>query len=224
MNKISSIESAADRVKDGMTIMVGGFMGCGNPHKMVDQLIATGVKDLTLIAADAGKTDYGIGKLVDHKRVKKLITSHIGLNPNAGLQMNTGQLEVVLVPQGTLVERIRAGGFGLGGILTPTGVGTLVAEGKQTLVVGGKEYLVEEPLRADIALICGYWVDKVGNVWYKGTTKNFNQVMATAADLVICEADHVVEPGSIKPENVATPGIFVHYIVDGGALRDDGQE
>lgn len=215
MAKIISLEEAAALVPDGATVMIGGFMGCGNPHTLVDALLARGVKDLTIIAADAGKTGYGLGRLVDAHRAKKLIVSHVGLNPNVAKQMNEGTLEVTLLPQGTLAECIHAGGAGLGGVLTPTGLGTTVAEGKQTLFLQGKEYLVEEALHAEIALICGCWVDRKGNVWYKGATKNFNQLMAMAADLVICEADHIVEPGAIKPENVATPGIFVDYIVQG---------
>jgi acetate CoA/acetoacetate CoA-transferase alpha subunit len=215
MAKIISLAEAAALVKDGSTVMIGGFMGCGNPHTLVDALLDYGVRELTLIAADAGKTGYGLGKLVDEHRVKKLIVSHVGLNPNVALQMNEGSVEVTLLPQGTLAECIHAGGAGLGGALTPTGLGTTVAEGKQTVTIQGKIYLVEEAIRADLALICGCWVDRRGNVWYKGTTKNFNQLMAMAADTVICEADHIVEPGSIKPENVATPGVFVDYIVQG---------
>jgi acetate CoA/acetoacetate CoA-transferase alpha subunit len=215
MAKIISLAEAAALVKDGSTVMIGGFMGCGNPHTLVDALLDYGVRELTLIAADAGKTGYGLGKLVDEHRVKKLIVSHVGLNPNVALQMNEGSVEVTLLPQGTLAECIHAGGAGLGGALTPTGLGTTVAEGKQTITIQGKTYLVEEAIRADLALICGCWVDRRGNVWYKGTTKNFNQLMAMAADTVICEADHIVEPGSIKPENVATPGVFVDYIVQG---------
>lgn len=222
--KIISMDEAVSYVKDGMTIMVGGFMGCGNPHHIVDALIASGVKDLTLIAADAGKTGYGIGKLVDNHRVKKLIATHVGLNPNVAKQKNAGELEVVLQPQGTLAEQMRAGGMGLGGVLTPTGVGTIVAEGKQSITLNGREYLVEEALRADVSLICGCWVDTMGNVWYKGATKNFNVPAAMAGDIVICEADHIVSPGMIKPENVATPGIFVNYIVDGEVFDNDDEE
>lgn len=218
------MEKAVSMIKDGSTIVVGGFMGCGNPHNIVQAMVDAGVKDLTMIAADAGKTGYGIGKLVDNHRVKKLIAAHVGLNPNVAKQMNAGELEVVLQPMGTLAEQIRAGGLGLGGVLTPTGVGTIVAEGKQTLEVNGREYLLETALHADIALICGCWVDTMGNVWYKGSTKNFNVLAAMDADLVICEADHIVAPGMIKPENVATPGIFVNYIVDGEAYSNDDEE
>ena len=215
MAKIISLEQAAQLVPDGATVMIGGFMGCGNPHTLVDALLARGVKDLTIIAADAGKTGYGLGRLVDDHRAKKLIVSHVGLNPNVAKQMNEGTLEVTLIPQGTLAECIHAGGAGLGGVLTPTGLGTTVAEGKQTLTIRGKEYLVEEALHAEIALICGCWVGPAGQVGVQGLHQDLHPSMAMAADLVICEADHIVEPGSIKPENVATPGIFVDYIVQG---------
>jgi len=224
MAKVITMEEAVSMVKDGMTVMIGGFMGCGNPHKIVDALMESGVKDLNMIACDAGKTGFGIGKLVDAHRVKKLIASHVGLNPNVAAQKNAGELEVILQPQGTLAEQIRAGGAGLGGVLTPVGVGTLVEEGKQIIEIKGRKYMVEEGLRADVALICGCWVDTMGNVWYKGTTKNFNVPMATAADIVICEADHIVKPGMIKPENVATPGIFVDYIVNGEEYGHDDEE
>ena len=162
---------------------------------------------------------YGIAKLVEQRRLRKLITSHVGLNPQVGIQMNAGDLEVELVPQGTLVERIRSGGAGLGGVLTPTGLGTPVADGKSVVTVEGRDYLLEKPLRADVALVNGYRVDPFGNVWYRGDARNFNPVMATAADLVIVEADHLVELGDIPPEDVVTPGVFVDYIVAGGDLQ-----
>lgn len=218
MTKLIGMADAVARIGDGMTIMVGGFMGCGNAHHLVQAIIDAGRTDLTLIANDASMPGYGIAKLVEQKRLRKLITSHVGLNPEVGVQMNTGVLEVELVPQGTLVERIRSGGAGLGGVLTPTGIGTPVADGKQIVTVDGREYLLEKPLRADVALINGYRVDPAGNVWYKGDARNFNPVMATAADLVIVEADHLVELGDITPEDVVTPGVLVDYIVEGGDL------
>lgn len=218
MTKLIGMADAVARIRDGMTIMVGGFMGCGNAHHLVQAIIDAGRTDLTLIANDASMPGYGIAKLVEQKRLRKLITSHVGLNPEVGVQMNTGVLEVELVPQGTLVERIRSGGAGLGGVLTPTGIGTPVADGKQVVTVDGREYLLEKPLRADVALINGYRVDPAGNVWYKGDARNFNPVMATAADLVIVEADHLVELGDITPEDVVTPGVLVDYIVEGGDL------
>jgi acetate CoA/acetoacetate CoA-transferase alpha subunit len=217
LNKLISVEEAVNMIQDGMTIMVGGFLGCRNPYVLVDALVAKGVKDITLIANDTSFPEIGIGKLIVNKQVKKLIASHIGTNKETGNQMNSGELEVELVPQGTLAERIRAAGAGLGGVLTPTGLGTVVAEGKDIITVDGKEFLLEKPLRADIALIVGAKVDKKGNIRYKKATRNFNPIMATAADIVIVEADEVVEVGEIDPDDVMTPGIFVNYIVGGNA-------
>lgn len=217
MNKLISVEEAVNMIQDGMTIMVGGFLGCRNPYVLVDALVAKGVKDITLIANDTSFPEVGIGKLIVNKQVKKLIASHIGTNKETGNQMNSGELEVELVPQGTLAERIRAAGAGLGGILTPTGLGTVVAEGKDIITVDGREFLLEKPLKADIALIVGAKVDKKGNVRYKKATRNFNPLMATAADIVIVEADEIVEVGEIDPDDVMTPGISVNYIVGGNA-------
>lgn len=215
MNKLISVEQAVSMIHDGMTIMIGGFLGCKNPFKIIDAMVEKGVKDITLIANDTSFPDIGIGKLIVNKQVKKLIASHVGTNKETGNQMNAGELDVELVPQGTLAERIRAAGAGLGGILTPTGLGTVVAEGKTIIEVDGKEYLLEKPLRADIALIVGAKVDKKGNVRYRKATRNFNPLMATAADLVIVEADEVVEVGGIDQDDVMTPGLFVDYIVGG---------
>lgn len=217
MNKLISIDEAVDMIKDGMTIMVGGFLGCGNPHKIIDKLVEKNVKDLTLICNDSSFPDYGVGKLVVNHQIKKLIASHVGTNPETGRQMNAGEMEVVLVPQGTLAEQVRAGGAGLGGILTPTGVGTVIEEGKQKITVDGVEYLLEKPLKADVALIAGQKVDKFGNIVYFGATRNFNTLMATAAETVIVEASEIVEVGDLDPNDVVTPSIFVDYIVDGGA-------
>ncbi len=215
MAKIVELGEAARLVENGMRLMVGGFMGCGNAHKVIDGLIESGVTDLTLICNDGGLPDFGVGKLVRHHRLRKLIATHVGLNPEVAEQMNSGELQVELIPQGSFVEKIRAGGAGLGGVLTPTGIGTVVAEGKQVIEVDGRDYLLEKPIRADVALLNGFWIDTRGNVWYKGTTRNFNYVMATAADTVIAEADHLVQIGDIRPENVHTPGVLVDYIVDG---------
>ncbi|MCT4565992.1 MAG: acetate CoA-transferase subunit alpha [Maledivibacter sp.] len=215
MAKITSIQNAIDQIKDGMTIMIGGFLGCGGPNELLDALSKTGVKDLTLICNDTAFPEVGIGKLVVNKQVKKVITSHIGTNPETGRQMTAEETEVVLVPQGTLAERIRAAGAGLGGILTPTGVGTLVEEGKKKLELDGKEYLLELPLNADVAVIFGNTVDKKGNIAYSGSARNFNPLMAMAADTVIVQAEEIVEIGGISPENVITPSIFVDYIVGG---------
>ena len=219
MGKIISLDNALDYIKDGMTIMIGGFLGCGNPHRLIDALVEKNVKDLTLICNDSGFPEIGVGKLVVNKQIKKLIASHVGTNRETGNQMNSGEMEVILVPQGTLAEQVRAGGAGLGGILTPTGVGTIVEVGKEKITIEGREYLLELPLKADIALIAGDTVDKFGNIVYYGATRNFNHLMATAADLVIVEAEKLVEVGDIDPHNVITPGIFIDYIVDGGAIN-----
>jgi acetate CoA/acetoacetate CoA-transferase alpha subunit len=218
VSKIVSVSEAISKVKDGMTIMCGGFLGLGAPNKVLLALSKTGVKNLTVICNDGSKPGLGLALLISNGQVKKLIATHIGVNPEVGKKMNAGEMAVTLVPQGTLAEVIRAGGAGLGGVLTPTGFGTIIAEGKQTVVVDGKNYLLEKPMHADIALINGCKVDKAGNVWYKGITRNFNVVMATAADTVIVEADNVVEIGEIEPENVVTQSILVDYIVDGGKI------
>lgn len=215
MSKKITAANAAGFIKDGMTVMIGGFMTNGTPQIIMDAIVEKGVKDLTIIANDAGYPNDGIGKLITAGCVKKLIASHIGLNPDAGKGMNDGSLEVVLVPQGTLAEQIRAAGAGLGGVLTPTGLGTSVADGKETVIVGGKTYLLEKPLKADVALLRGSTVDEDGSVFYKGTTRNFNPIMATAADVVIVAAEQIVPLGSIEGENIVTPGIFVDYIVEG---------
>ncbi|MDH6353934.1 acetate CoA/acetoacetate CoA-transferase alpha subunit [Dysgonomonas sp. PH5-45] len=213
MNKFISVNEAVSKVKDGMTIMVGGFLGNGTPCAIIDALAKSSVKNLTLICNDSSFPDVGVGKLVVEKKVKKLIVSHIGTNPHSNEQMNSGEIEVEFVPQGTLAERVRCGGTGLGGFLTATGVGTIVAENKQVIEVDGKEYLLEKPLRADIALIGASVGDKNGNLAYKGTSQNFNPLMASAADLVIAEVKELVEVGQIAPENVRTPAILVDYIV-----------
>lgn len=215
MNKVKSISEVMEYVKDGMTIMIGGFMGVGTPEHIIDAMLKKGVKDLTIIANDTGFPDKGIGKLIINKQVKKVIASHIGLNPETGRQMNAKEIEVDLVPQGTLAEQIRCGGSGIGGFLTETGVGTIVEEGKEKIKVGGKEYLLELPLRADVAIVGGSIVDKKGNTFYNGSTRNFNPLIATAADIVIVGAEKLVEVGELDPNHVMTPGIFVDHIVGG---------
>ncbi len=215
MAKQITIDEAAKLVKDGMTIMIGGFMGCGSPHKIIDKLVESGVKDLTLICNDTGLVDYGVGKMVVAKQFKKIYASHIGLNPEAGRQMTEKEVEIVLVPQGTLAERIRSAGAGLGGFLTPTGVGTTVQEGKEVITVEGKEYLLELPLKADIAIVEAGRADKAGNLQYHGSTKNFCELMVTAADITIAEVREVVEIGEIDPDFVHSPGIFIDYIAGG---------
>ena len=215
MKKLINVMDAINHIKDGSTIMVGGFLGVGTPEILIDAIVDKGIKDLTIIANDTSFVDKGVGKLIANKQVRKVITSHIGTNIETGNQMNAGKLIVELVPQGTLAERIRAKGAGLGGVLTPTGVGTIVAEGKETLTIDNKKYILEKPLGADIALIGGSIVDTHGNVTYKGTTRNFNPLIATAAKLVIVGAERIVEVGELKAEEIITPKIFVDYIVKG---------
>jgi len=215
MSKVVDIDSLEPLFKDGMTIMIGGFLGCGTPEKLVDLLIDMNTKELTIIGNDTSFVDKGIGRLVANNQVKKVIASHIGTNAETGRLMNEGKMDVELSPQGTLIERIRAGGFGLGGVLTETGIGTLVEEHKQKINVREKEYLLELPLKADIGLIKGSTVDTFGNTYYKGTTKNFNPMIAMASDKVIVEAESLVNTGDIKQESVMTPGVLIDYIVKG---------
>lgn len=215
MAKIISAAEAAAKVQDGMTVMVGGFLGCGTPQILVDQLLAQGTKDLTLVCNDTAFPDSGVGKLVVSRQFKKVIVSHIGTNPETGRQMNAGELDVELVPQGTLAEKVRSAGFGLGGFLTPTGVGTPVEAGKQKLTIDGKDYLLELPIKADVALVKAYKADKAGNLVFRKAARNFNPLMATAAQIVIVEAQNIVEIGEIDPDEVMTPGIFVNYLVQG---------
>lgn len=213
MNKVISKHRAMAMVGDAVTIMINGFMAVKSPETLIDGLVEKGVRDLTIIANDAAVPGKGIGKLLVANQIKKIIASHIGLNPEAGIRMNDGRLDVELIPQGTLAEKIRCGGSGLGGVLTPTGIGTSTEDGKSKIVVDGSEYLLETPLRADIALLKGSVVDTFGNVYYKGTTKNFSTVMAMASDLVIVEAEKIVEAGELDPDLVMTPGILVDHIV-----------
>lgn len=215
MNKVKTIEEAVALIKDGMSVMVGGFLGVGTAHGIIDEMIEKKIKDLTVITSDTSFTDIGVGRLIANKMAKKVISSHIGTNSETGRQMNEGEIEVELTPQGTLAEKIRSGGAGLGGFLTPTGIGTMVEEGKKKIEIDGKEYILELPLRADVAILKGAKVDKKGNVYYDKAARNFNPLMATAADLVIVEADEIVEVGEIDPNHVMTPGIFVHVIVEG---------
>lgn len=191
--------------------MIGGFLRCGSPNKIIDEIISNQTDGLTLIANDTCVPDSDRGKLIVNKRVKKAIVTHIGINPETGRQMNAGEIEVELVPMGTLVERIRAGGAGLGGILTPTGIGTIVEQGKEVLELDNKKYLLEKPLKADVALIYASKADKFGNLFLDGTTRNFNTVMATAAETVIVEPLEISEE-PLNPAEVTIPGIFVDYI------------
>lgn len=213
MAKFVTVEEVAAMIKDGMTLMIGGFLACGTPSRIVDAIVKSGVKDLTIVGNDTGYPDRGIGLLIANKQVKKVIASHIGTNQCTIDQMNSGELEVEFCPQGSLAERVRAAGAGLGGVLTPTGIGTIVAEGKQVVNVDGKDFLLEKPIHADFALISASVGDKSGNLVYKGTTQNFNPLMATAADVVVAEVEDLVEVGEIAPENVKTQNIFVDFIV-----------
>ncbi|NHC42782.1 acetate CoA-transferase subunit alpha [Bacillus sp. MM2020_1] len=217
MNKVISREELPFILQDGMTVMIGGFMGVGTPEGIVSIILEEGIKDLTLITDDTSFVDTGVGPLIVNHRVKKAITTHIGKNPEAGRQMIAGEMEVDLVPMGTFVERVRAGGAGLGGILTPTGVGTIVEEGKEKLTVDGRDYLLEKPLHAEIALLKAYKADKNGNLIYRKAARNFNPLMALAADLVIAEVEQIVEIGEMDPDEVMTPGVLVDKIfVQGG--------
>jgi len=201
-------------IQSGMTVMVGGFMACGSPLKLLEALSQSAVKDLTLICNDSAFPDKAHGKLIANGQVRKLITSHIGTNPATIDQMNAGSLEVVFIPQGTLAECIRAAGAGLGGVLTPTGLGTLAEKGKQKIIIDGKEFLLEKPIRADVALLGASVGDKSGNLIYRGTMQNMNPLMATAAAKVIAEVGELVEIGALAPETIHTPGLFVTYIVN----------
>jgi acetate CoA/acetoacetate CoA-transferase alpha subunit len=210
--KLISKEKFAELIKDDMVLMIGGFLNCGTPETLVDIILQKGVKNLTIIANDTSFPDKGIGRLVAAKLVKRVITSHIGTNPETGKQMVEGTLAVDLVPQGTLIEQIRAGGMGMGGFLTPTGVGTPVEKGKKKMTIDGCDYLLELPLKADIALIKGHKVDHAGNVVYHATARNFNPVMAFAAKTVVVETPQIVETGSLTPESIITPAPLVDYV------------
>ncbi|HET6781067.1 MAG TPA: 3-oxoacid CoA-transferase subunit A [bacterium] len=211
--KTIPLEQAVAMIPDGASVMIGGFMGVGTPERVVDELVRQGKRDLTVIANDNALPGIGIGKLVTAGLVRKTIASHIGLNPETQKKMIDGSMEVDLVPQGTLVERIRAGGYGLGGILTPTGVGTVVEEGKQRIEVNGRPYLLETALRADFALVQAFLADYLGNLTYALTARNFNPVIAMAADTVIVDAEHVVPVGVIAPDHVVTPAPVVDYLI-----------
>ena len=213
-SKVVPAQQALEAFHDGMTIMISGFTNVGAPNRFIMKLVEQGIKDIHLISNDAGNdhTD-GIGTLVCRRRVSTLIASHIGLNPEAGRQMSAGELAVTLVPQGTLAERIRCGGAGLGGVLTPTGVGTVVAEGKQVIEVNGRRYLLELPLRAQIAIVHAARAAAAGNLVYHRCGRNFTPMMAMAADLVIAEAEEVVEVGQLDPDEIMTPGVCVDMVV-----------
>ena len=211
MNKVITAQEAAKKIKDNSTLMVGGFLSCGTPDVILDAISKENLKNITLISNDTSVPNKDKSKLIEAGMVKKVITTHIGTNPISGEKMRNGEIEVEFYPMGTLVEKIHAKGSGLGGVLTPTGVGTILEEGKNVIEIKGKKYIFEEPLGADVAVIYGTTVDKYGNVKYEGTTRNFNTSMATAADMVIVQAEKFVD--EIEPNEVVIPGIFIDYIV-----------
>jgi acetate CoA/acetoacetate CoA-transferase alpha subunit len=215
-NKLASLETIQQHFHDGMTLMVGGFMGVGTPPSLVRAFLESGVKDITLIVTDTARVDAGVGPIIADGRVKKLLASHIGTNPETGRRMLSGEISVEIVPQGTLAERIRCGGSGLGGVLTPTGVGTVIEKGKRKIMAGGTEYLLETALRADVALLQAHLADKTGNLTYDLAARNFNPLMALAADFVAAECDLILETGYIDPECVITPGAVVDFLYCGG--------
>ena len=211
--RTTSVADAVAKIPDGASLMIGGFMGVGTPERIVDEIVRQGKHGLTVIANDTALPGVGIGKLVSAGALAKVIVSHIGLNPETQKKMLAGELEVELVPQGTLIERIRAAGYGLGGVLTPTGVGTVVEEGKRKVEVDGREYLLEKPLFADFALVEAFLADYLGNLTYVLTARNFNPVIAMAGATVIVDAEHVVPVGMISPDHVMTPAPLVDWLV-----------
>ncbi len=213
MTKLVDLSEAVEQIPDGASLMLGGFLAVGAPLRLIGELERQGKKDLTIIVNDTHRAGLGVGRLVSAKAVRKVVASHIGTNPETQRQMIDGAIEVELVPQGTLAERIRAGGVGLGGILTATGVGTLVEEGKTLVEVDGRTFILEKPLRADFALICAKRADHKGNLEYALTARNFNPLMAMAADVVIAEAQSIVPAGCIPPDHVVTPGAVVDCLV-----------
>ena len=217
MNKVvQSADEAIDDMKDGAVIMSGGFGLCGNPENLISAIHRKGVKGLTLISNNCGTTDKGLGILLQSRQVKKMIASYVGENKEFERQYLSGELEVELNPQGTLAERIRAGGAGLGGFFTPTGAGTKIAEGKESRVIDGKEFIFETPLKADYCIVRAWKGDRLGNLIFRKTARNFSPVMATAARITIAEVEHLVEPGELEPDQVHTPSVFVKRIFQGG--------
>ncbi|MBZ9685278.1 CoA transferase subunit A [Clostridium estertheticum] len=225
MNKVMDLDGVMEKVHDGATIMFGGFLGVGAPLKAIDKLVEKGVKDLTIISvtnAYPGQ-DFDIARLYKNKQVKKLITAHSGTCQLALEQFKNGDIEIEYFPMGSLVEKIRAAGSGLGGVLTPTGVGTLVEEGKQKLIIEGKMYLIELPLKADFAFIKGYKGDRLGNIQYRGLAINTNPIMAMGADYTVAEVNEIVDVGGIEPECVGTPSVFVQAVVQGYSFDEHKQ-
>lgn len=214
MQKAIALADAVKIIPDGASLMIGGFMGVGSPHRLISELVRQGRKNLIVIANDTARPGFGIGCLIVTKAVKRLVVSHIGTNPETQRQMIASEIEVELCPQGTLAERIRAAGYGLGGVLTPTGVGTTVAEKKRKIEIDGKEFLLELPITADFALLAAHRADYHGNLDYALTARNFNPVMAMAATTVIAEAAEIVPIGVIPPDEVVTPAVLVDHLVE----------
>jgi acetate CoA/acetoacetate CoA-transferase alpha subunit len=214
MHKAISAASAAEMIPDEASVMVGGFMGVGSPHRIIAELVRQRRKNLTIIANDSGRPQFGIGLLMVAKLVRKLIASHIGTNPETQRQMIAGELDVELCPQGTLAERVRAAGYGLGAVVTPTGIGTMAADGKRTIEVEGRTFLLELPLKADFALLGAKRADYYGNLDYSLTARNFNPLMAMAGAKVIAEVDEIVPVGVIPPDEVVTPHILVDHVIE----------
>lgn len=220
MNKVlRNADEAVSLIPDGATVMVGGFGLSGNPENLIKALHARGTRNLTVISNNAGVDGFGLGVLLKSRQIKKMIATYVGENQEFERQFISGELEVDLVPQGTFSERMRAAGAGIGGFFTPTGYGTLVAENKETRIIDGKAYVLEMPLRADFALVKGYRGDRVGNLTYRKTSRNFNPVMATAARVTIAEVEELVDPGELDPEAIITPGIFVKHIFQGSGYE-----
>lgn len=213
MGKRISIDKISSFLKDGMTISIGGFMGCGNAHNIIDEILKTDVKNLTLVSTDTAKDEYGIGKLINDRRISKLYASHIGTNKQTQLQVLEGFIELELVPQGTLAERIRASAAGLGGVLTQTGLGTEIQEGKDIINIDGKDYILEKPISIDLAFIKAYKADEAGNLIYNGAARNFNVPMAGAAKISIAEVEEIVENGELNPNFIHTPFVYINHII-----------
>jgi 3-oxoacid CoA-transferase subunit A len=216
MDKVfPSARAAIEDIPDGATIMSGGFGLCGNPENLIRALLEKATKGLTVISNNCGTTEFGLGVLLKTRQIRKMISSYVGENKEFERQFLSKELEVELVPQGTLAERIRAGGAGIGGFFTPTGAGTVVAEGKETREIDGKLYVLEKPLRADYAIVRAYKADRWGNLVFRKTARNFSPMMCMAAKTTIVEAEHIVELGEIQPDQVHVPGVFVRRIVKG---------
>ncbi len=220
MNKIvASADAAVADIPDGATLAVGGFGLCGNPENLISAIARKGIRDLTIISNNCGTTDEGLGVLLKARQVRKMVSSYVGENKEFERQYLSGELEVELVPQGTLAERIRAGGAGIAGFYTATGVGTVVADGKETRTFDGREYLLEKPLRADFALVHAWKADTWGNLIFNKTARNFNPVMCAVAPVCIVEAEHIVEPGQLDPDQIHVPSIYVKRLVQAMDLK-----